>query len=252
MNKDIQEMKNRLQDLAWQSYINNRFTFTEFLSESELAQCLKEEYDIPDTRVMHFGGYEEALRQVIRFGNPRLFGYDQEYPITILHVAPVKEKFADELTHRDILGALMNLGMERKMLGDILVKEIHAYVCCITSMAEFICENLTRVKHTTVTCTPTDGIPEELRPHFEEQFYVLPSDRLDCLVAKLTNLSRMRVRELFEKGDVIKNSMPATMPDFRMTYGDIISVRGYGRWKYEGPEKLTHKGKLRVRVLHYC
>ena len=94
---------------------------------------------------------------MIRFGSEDTTGYDLPFPITILQITPLMDKFSDELSHRDVLGSLMNLGIEREMTGDIIMKASSrsgirntAYVFCVSSIADYISENLTRIKHTSV------------------------------------------------------------------------------------------------------
>ena len=99
------------------------------------------------------GGYQDAERVMLRFGGEELMGYEEEFPISCLKVSPVSAKFADVLTHRDYLGALMNLGIERDRLGDILIAGNEAFIFCTSSMADFITENLVKVKHTSVSCS---------------------------------------------------------------------------------------------------
>lgn len=64
-----------------------------------------------------YGGFDGAERVMVAFGPAP---EPADYPITCLHIAPKQEKFAEELTHRDYLGTLMGLGLERRVLGDIL------------------------------------------------------------------------------------------------------------------------------------
>ena len=76
-----------------------------------------------------FGGSEEAERMVVRFGDPEDMGYEEAFPITLLKIEPLLQKYADALGHRDFLGALMNLGIERSTLGDIFIKDNCGFHC---------------------------------------------------------------------------------------------------------------------------
>lgn len=86
-------------------------------------------------------------------------GYTAEFPISMIKIAAAIDKFSDDLNHRDFLGALMNLGIEREMIGDILVtesgstgKHCSAYVFCVDTVANYIIDNITQIKHTNVKC----------------------------------------------------------------------------------------------------
>ena len=107
-----------------------------------------------------FGGRESCDRVMIAFGNEADCGYAPAFPICTMKVSAVSDKFSDDLNHRDFLGALMNLGIEREMVGDILITESthsgkhnNAYIFCVDTVADYIAENLTKIRHTNVKCT---------------------------------------------------------------------------------------------------
>lgn len=64
-----------------------------------------------------YGGREEAERKILRFGSEAELGYEQPFPICCIRIRPLSAKFADKLSHRDYLGALMNLGIERSTMA---------------------------------------------------------------------------------------------------------------------------------------
>ena len=84
-------------------------------------------------------------------------------------IRPSAPKFAEELTHRDFLGALMNLGIERDVLGDIIVRGAVGYVFCEDAMADYLEKNITQVRHTTMTTEVTKECPAQAAPQFAEQ-----------------------------------------------------------------------------------
>ena len=140
---------NRLKDLADRSFRNGQYTFTNFLSVGEITIYKEHENELGYAYPVLYGGYDGAERRMIRFGNEEDLGFRQPFPISVLSIVPVMTIFADDLNHRDFLGALMNLGIKREMLGDILVIGKEACVFCRDSIADFIIENLTRIRHTT-------------------------------------------------------------------------------------------------------
>lgn len=70
--------------------------------------------------------------------------------ITLLHLSPKSVKFSDRLTHRDYLGALMNLGFDRSMFGDILTDGTEGYIYVQRSVAKLVKQELGKVSHTTI------------------------------------------------------------------------------------------------------
>ena len=122
MNEE-QILKGRLMDLAKRAYQQNIYTYSNFLSVSELSLLEDIKPDISYIHYECFGGNELCERQIVGFGSEDEFGYPGHFPISVIKVTPLLEKFSDTLNHRDFLGALMHLGLERNTLGDILVKE---------------------------------------------------------------------------------------------------------------------------------
>ncbi len=241
----------RLRDLADRSYQNGQYTFTDFLSMAELSDFYRYENEVRYAAPCVFGGCEMAERRMIRFGSEELLGYAQEFPITALLIRPVSEKFADDLTHRDFLGALMNLGIEREALGDIFVKEKAACLFCKETIAEYITENLTRVKHTTVSVSVTKDTGGLTAPAKEDKVIQTASFRIDAVIAKVYHLSRNEALELFPAGLVFVNGRNISANSVLLKEGDLVSVRGRGRFCFEKELDLSRKGKRNSRVSVY-
>lgn len=140
--KEIQQLKNRFRDLAQKAFSQNVFTFTGFLGISEQDVFRQLERELQYAGFTLWGGASATDRVMVRFGNAEELGYEVEFPITCIHISPLLAKFADNLTHRDFLGALMNLGVERSTLGDIRVGDREAYLFCTDTIAPYLCEHL--------------------------------------------------------------------------------------------------------------
>ena len=76
------------------------------------------------------------------FGSADTCGYEEEPPVTWVKIEPADGRFAGELGHRDFLGTVMSLGLKRGVIGDIVAGGSTGYVCCLESVADYICENL--------------------------------------------------------------------------------------------------------------
>ena len=114
-------LKKRFRELAEKCYRNNQYTFTGFLGLSEAACFYELEKELSYVPYTLFGGSDLCERVMLRFGSQEQLSYTEEFPISCLKISPLSQKFGEELGHRDFLGALMNLGIERSTLGDILV-----------------------------------------------------------------------------------------------------------------------------------
>lgn len=246
--KEEQQILNRMKDLGERSYRVCQYTFSGFLSQSEQAVILKKEREFQLYGFVMYGGWKEAERRVIRFGNPDEWGYEEEFPICCVLIRPLLKKFADPLTHRDFLGALMNLGIERTLIGDILVFDREARVFCVNHIAEFLIENLDKVYHTSVRCS----IDEDVLPDFEKEMIevieTVSSIRIDAIVAKIFKLSRNESLELFRQKKIFVNSALCENNSYTPKPEDRISVRGYGKFIYIGVDHMTKKGKHSIRI----
>jgi RNA-binding protein YlmH len=250
-NAEITGLQNRLRDLADRSYNQNIFTFSQFLSLGEMDAFYKIEKELGYASPCLFGGYEGAERNLIRFGNPEDLGFDQEPPIVCIHISPLMEKFADKLSHRDFLGALMNLGIERDVLGDIKTGEKEAYLFCLDSISEFICDSLDKVKHTNVKCKVVDAMAELPEEEPEEISVLVSSERADGIISKVCKLSRSDSLDLFREGKVFINGRLCENNSKPITKGDTINARGYGKFTILSEPNTTKKGKLNISVAVY-
>ena len=154
------------------------------------------------------------------------------------------------LTHRDYLGSLLGLGLERDALGDSAVQnDREAVVFCKRRMANCLLSTLEKVASDTVKCktytlddTFTDG------RHYKLVTDTVASARLDCIVAALTNLSREDAQGLVRGGMVDLDFETEERVDKILTAPATLSVRGYGRYVLRAFDGETKKGRLRMRA----
>ena len=249
--EDTELLRKRLAELARRSYEAGIYQFTDFLSLSELSVFEEMRRELSYAHPTVYGGCQGTERCIIRFGDPESLGYEEDFPIVLIKAAPRAEKFADKLTHRDFLGALMNLGIERSTLGDIPILDNVGYIFALVTIAPFIIENLTRVKHTDLTLSISDEIPEGELYRTESVTVQLSGERCDAVIAKVFHLSRDEAQLLFSRGLVFISGRLTESPARAPKAGDIISVRGHGRMRYIGEVGKSKKGKLNVSVELY-
>lgn len=240
-----------LKELAWQKSI---YTKTDFLNLSQISLFYNNERIICNDKNFYrvWGGAKYCERVMIMFGNEELFGYEEPFPITGIHITPTLSKFSQKLTHRDFLGALINLGIKREVLGDILVHDNEAYVFCIEDIAEFIMSNLSTVKHTSVKCCVTKEIPQDWHNSIEEVRINVASVRIDAVVGEVFGFSRSSAQELIRQKQVFVNSTLCENNSRKLKEGDIISVRGSGKFIYVGLNYLSKKGRSNVTINKFC
>jgi len=247
--KETENLQNRFADLHNRSVSKGIYTYSGFMYEYDAAAAYKA---APAADVRLYGGFPEAERVVVRFGNEHDIPYEEPFPIGILEVSPVNDKFSDDFSHRDFLGALMHLGIERDVIGDILIKRNTAWIFVLEKMSEFISRELTRVKHTTVSVRITDDLPDDAGPCRETALINVSSPRIDAVVAGFYRISRTRSMELFASGKVFVNGTECRSGDRELKENDSVTVRGSGKFFYKGIQKETRKKREVVLVEFSC
>ena len=250
MNKEEQMLIKRIKDLAYQADRRGYATFTDFLNMNEQSIFFSNIKELPAVFYKLWGGYENAERKMIAF-----YTQDElltsEYDIKMLEIKPLNEKFADQLTHRDYLGALMNMGIERCRLGDIILKDNLGYVFTDTVIGEYIASSLTKVKHTSVKATLKAVETIDFTPNYKEVRGTISSVRLDAIIAAAFKTSRSSMTGLITGKKVFVNSKLIESNSYILNDGDIVSVRGYGKFLFKGVNNQTKKGRLSATFLIY-
>ena len=245
MTTEEKELLSRAQELSSRALSRGVYTRTSFLTEGEAAILSEASLPIAPT---FYGGFDEAERCVAVFGSEEEFGYPWDSDLVLLKIEPQIQKFADALTHRDFLGAILNLGIKRELLGDLLIFENVGYQFVLEQMADYLMENLERVRHTSVKISRCSALPEGAGVNLEERFVVAASPRVDAVVGAIWNLSRSEAKKLVEDERVTLRGKKITDPSKDLSAGDRVSVRGYGRFYFDGEEKKTRSGRGRMRV----
>lgn len=251
MPDDIQQLKNRLTELSRRAYSKETYVYSEFLTLAEQDVLLGMGNEAIAAPLELSGGFEAAERKIACFGSAALCGYSEAPPIACIRIAPASQKFADALTHRDFLGALMAQGVRRSVMGDIVLHDNCGYLFCLDTVSDAITRDFVQVKRTTVICSIIDGLPDIAIKKPDVKNINVASERLDAMIAAVYKLPRSDSQALLRQGKVFVNNSLAEDAGDKINAGSIISVRGYGRFIYEGAEKETKKGRLFVRVRVY-
>ncbi len=258
--KGVQNLEKRLIELSRIAYQRDIVTYSEFLNlnEQNILHTLPKEKI--STRIVSFGGYETAERQMaafipdalyLRYGKKTLSASEIGYPFCALRMEPLNKKFAEELTHRDYLGAVLNLGIDRSRTGDIVQDEKGAVIFAHNDIADFIAEHLCRIRHTSVTAHMVSLSEVSYSPRYEEIRGTVASVRLDSLLALAFSSSRTKLTGLIEGARVYVNGRLITSNGYQPEEGDIISVRGMGKFRYESAGGKTRKNRINIVINKY-
>lgn len=248
MSDESELLKRRFVELARRAYNSGIFTFTDFLGLAEQAAFAEVSREIFGIEYVKFGGAEGAERVMIRFGSESDLGYSMPFPISLIKVEPLSQKYAEKLSHRDFLGAIMNLGIERDTMGDIVIIDNVGYIFVKEDMATYIADSLTKVRRTDVKAEVTETLPDGQLYRTERRNVQANGERLDALVAKVFSLSREEAQSLFKKRLVFADGREIDSTSYIPKPNEKISVRGHGRFIFIGTQSLTRKGKLNIAI----
>lgn len=175
---------------------------------------------------------------------------EEDFGIVLLEV---KGSTYNVLGHRDYMGSVLGLGLEREMIGDIVPQgDSSALMFTLTVSAPFIEGSLTKVRRDTVKVFRSGMARDtEIVKKFEEKLIIVASPRLDAAVAGFTGASRADAKEMCTGGLVDVNYLTEESPDRNVTEGDIVSVRGYGKFMVGAFAGETRSGRLRLNVKKY-
>ena len=156
------------------------------------------------------------------------------------------------LTHRDLLGSVLALGLRREVIGDIIVtKDSSACIMACPEAAKLILSELRRVGRDTVKVRPAEHRDIKIERHFENITSTVAAPRLDGVVRALCSVSREDAASLVLSGKAELNYLTVQQPDRKVAPGDILSVRGYGKFIIDRCEDETRRGRLRLEARKY-
>ena len=232
----------------------------QYLIRAYLTQCGKTEH----IDYAFFGGYPSAERRMLFLFPSYLsdtFRYFTEGDADTDAVCAEEERICAlriqgsgyrVLTHRDYLGSLLALGIERSVIGDIAVLDEHSAVLFVKSvMAEYLFTALERIGSDKVRISHLSA--EEARQTPDTRRWETISDtvaslRLDALVAAAVNVSRDKAKTLVTGGFVDVDFRPCEAPDTLLTPGMYLSIRGHGRYLFSDEDGTSKKGRIRIRL----
>lgn len=238
-------------DRLEQTLRRNIPTHTGFLSPQELAQArtLLRMAGAGEDTVVELGGYPDAERKLLLFLPDWLEADSADSPIRCLRAA-FRAEYG--LTHRDILGSLMGMGIVREKIGDLLVSESSCDIMVVESVAEFLLQSWDSAGRAKLAVTAIQ--PEELQApevKCEEARDTVMSLRLDAVAASGFKLARGKAAALVESGKVQVNWTDCTKTDRLLAEGDVVSARGFGKFQVAQVGGATKKGRTIIVLRRY-
>lgn len=231
----------------------NKIEYTDFLDLAQIELVQKFINKIKLENYMSYGGFEQAERKMFVFYPDKFNSIVVEKNLSNI-VQIIRIELPDDLkgkyTHRDYLGAVIKLGVERKKIGDIIVDNNGADIIMDKDIVKFLLENLgslTRFSKSEITVQNiADLRPVEIRK--EELEIIVSSMRLDNIVSELARCSRNKALEIINTERVFVNFECETKKTKQINYGDMVTIRGKGRFFVKEISGRTRSGRTVVKV----
>ncbi len=236
-NEFLQQAKHWIKEA-----MQRRYVVTSFLSIPQQNILLSL---IPKDLIVKWdGGYEQAERK-----RAILSLYEEEDTNNVCALASKYDHRFQSIEHKDLLGALMALGIEREVVGDLLIEDDRIIVFTTYEMASFIQSELTCAKRTSLSFQPKEvKIQTQIRR--KEMTIIAPSLRLDSVVSQLAHCSRSKAKEML-KAQYVKVNDIVLDENTQLCDNDFVSIRKVGRFQYKGIDAKTKKDRLVLRFEQY-
>ncbi len=234
-----------IDDLVFEAKRKN-FSHSKFLTAAEKTEIEKYYSKRKDIFLRFEGGFISAERNIAVFSNS---ADDVLESSSFISAVVFSHREQDIISHRDVLGAVLALGIKRETLGDIMIESGRAILICLSDISKFIIENITAIGRIGVKATllPIDELPV-LQENIKEKSDTVASLRLDAVAASAFNLSRNIIGEYITAGKVQLCHSECLSASKTVKEGDIISIRGKGRAKLLEIGGESKKGRIWIKL----
>ena len=240
----------RLGDMVALCERDGAAVFSSFFDERQCAEA--EAWCARNTGALRYrlwGGYEEARRRMLAVYPDYCESYIlEEFPFVCL---TFEYRDEDRLSHRDFLGSFMGLQLKREVIGDIVVTDGAAQAFLTEVAARHVSGSLSKIGRVGVKITDDKPFILENAQKFHEISGTVASLRLDCVVGLAAKLSREKAASLIRTDRVEVNHLPVSSISHELRGGDILSIRGYGRFVLSEINGHTKKDRIHINLKKY-
>lgn len=244
IQEELKLLRARLNDAVQGANLRSVPKFVGFLNSAEALEVLNFA-SRSSARWLLFGGYEGAERTV--FGAFPDWAEVEPSAFPIKRIRIVNKGFKP-IEHRDVLGTIMSLGIERDTVGDIVTDGKDFVVFVVESIAGHILASVDKIGGNGVELSLDDGDFVPSVNSFTEYSTTVASLRLDCVVSAVCSVSRSKALELISLGMVSIGGILKQKPTAEISEGDILSVRKSGKFIIDNASALSKKGRV---ILNY-
>lgn len=252
---DVKLLQSRIEDRIRQAQDGFYITNTDFLDLHQQSIARNTVRGVAGLRCYFYGGYEDAERRILIIA-PEAYGESLADVLAMeefLQVVHVEVSSGDrKLSHRDYLGSVLGLGIERRMVGDILVQDRSADLIVRSEIAPFLLQEYTSVGRASIRTEiwPIEElqIPERRVQEIKD---TLPSLRLDNLISTAFKVSRSDAVSAIRSGIVSVDHQECTKIDQRISEGSVLNLRGKGKAVLQEIGGESKKGRTWVKIVRY-
>ena len=244
-DSDDKALLSRVDDAIFLSEKRGSPCFLNFLNEREqsfVTSYLSRRKVIFD----FYGGYKKAVRKILCISPYECS--EEEYPVKAVYF---KYRSSDSLSHRDILGSVMSLGLERDTVGDILIGSGCAAVFLKEDIAEYVKSQIYKIGRVGIIIADKNSCDIDYEPKTEELSVVVASMRLDVIVSAAAGLSREKSSALISSGNVFTDYLENKNVSYNLKLGEVFSIRGKGKFIVKEQCGITKKGRIKLTLIHY-
>jgi photosystem II S4 domain protein len=240
----------RVIDQAEQAIKTWEVVSTDFLSPPEVAETQRVFQRLTDVQLMSWGGYPQAERQRLAIARAEIPLEPTQVELAALEISG--NFLFDPASHRDFLGAMLGTGIVRDKVGDlVLLGDRGAQAIVAPDLVEFLTLSLNQVRSVPVKTRAIDFNELKIRePKKKELTTVEASLRLDAIASAGFGMSRSKMADLIDGGDVRVNWKETTSASYHVKAGDLIAIRGKGRVEV-GEVIVTKKDRYRVQLTRF-
>ncbi len=246
----------KLTDKIKECKTKNKIVNTEFLNMNQKIIIKKELSRLKEKNYLFFGGYEEANFEVLVI-------YPQKFSEEIVQenlknmVKAIKIKLPKELIgkyeHKNYLSAVMQQGLGRERIGDIIVHSDEAYIFALSENVEYLknsLQNMTRFRKSTIEIIDYEKVKIKPQEFFDFDIKVA-SNRIDAIVAEIIKTSRNKAEEYIDNKKVLVNYKEELKYTKTIRENDIIVIRGKGKFIIDYIGDKNQKGRVTIKVKQY-
>lgn len=222
--------------------------FTRFLDPAQAAQAMQIAH-ANGAAFSLWGGYPDAERVVGCFHPIDEDITHDVYPVVCLH-SKIHTRFGT-VTHRDLLGAFMALGLTRACIGDMIIRDTDVYLFAVSKTADYVASSFTSAGKIALHFSVLDQVPQMPAPKGSSVSAVVSSLRLDAVLACAYHLSRSEAADCIRAGLVKVDHLPCERVDFVLKEGTLLSLRGKGRMRLTAVNGMTRKQRIGISLFRY-